>query len=81
MCAAALTNGAPSMLLAPNLFSDDNGDYIGFDWKVRALASTTQYAQYANFSDWDIYRNTIQLQSLLVPTRVGDMMQSLVNDA
>ncbi len=69
------------MLLAPNLFSDDNGDYAGFDWKVRSLASTKQHAQYANFSDWDIYRNTIQLQSLLVPTRVGDMMQSLVNDA
>jgi predicted alpha-1,2-mannosidase len=34
--------GLYHMLLAPNLFSDDNGDYIGFDWKVRALASTTQ---------------------------------------
>ncbi|HYK38135.1 GH92 family glycosyl hydrolase [Alloacidobacterium sp.] len=73
--------GVYHMLLAPNLFSDDNGDYTGFDWKVRSLASTNQKAQYANFSDWDIYRNTIQMQSLLVPTRVGDMMQSLVNDA
>lgn len=73
--------GLYHMLLAPNLFSDDNGDYTGFDWKVRSLASTNQKAQYANFSDWDIYRNTIQLQSLLVPARVGDMMQSLVNDA
>ncbi|HMD19491.1 MAG TPA: GH92 family glycosyl hydrolase, partial [Alloacidobacterium sp.] len=73
--------GLYHMLLAPNLFSDDNGDYTGFDWKVRSLTSTTQTAQYANFSDWDIYRNTIQLQSLLVPKQVGDMMQSLVNDA
>jgi predicted alpha-1,2-mannosidase len=73
--------GLYHMLLAPNLFSDDNGDYTGFDWKVRSLSSTTQTAQYANFSDWDIYRNTLQLQSLLVPNRVGDMMQSLVNDA
>jgi predicted alpha-1,2-mannosidase len=73
--------GLYHMLLAPNLFSDDNGEYIGFDRKVRSLASTTQHAQYANFSDWDIYRNTIQLQSLLAPTRAGDMMQSLVNDA
>jgi predicted alpha-1,2-mannosidase len=73
--------GLYHMLLAPNLFSDDNGDYTGFDWKVRSLASTKQHAQYANFSDWDIYRNTRQLQSLLVPNRVGDMMQSLVNDA
>ena len=48
-----------------------------------ALSQPQQHkaAQYANFSDWDIYRNTIQLQSLLVPKQVGDMMQSLVNDA
>ena len=69
------------MMLSPTLFSDGNGDYVGFDGKVRSLASTKQHAQYANFSDWDIYRNTIQLQALLVPGRVSDMMQSLVNDA
>jgi predicted alpha-1,2-mannosidase len=69
------------MTLAPNLFSDGNGDFIGFDGKIRSLASTRQHAQYANFSDWDIYRNTIQLQALLFPDRVSDMMQSLVNDA
>ncbi len=69
------------MMLAPNLFSDSNGDYIGFDGKVRSLASTSQHAQYANFSDWDTYRNTIQMQALLFPDRVSDMAQSLVNDA
>jgi predicted alpha-1,2-mannosidase len=73
--------GLYHMLLAPSLFSDENGDYIGFDQKVHSLAGTSQKAQYANYSDWDIYRNTIQLQSLLVPARAGDMMQSLVNDA
>jgi predicted alpha-1,2-mannosidase len=67
--------------LSPNLFSDQNGDYMGFDWKVRSLRGSRQHAQYANFSDWDTYRNTVQLQSLLVPDRVSDMMQSLVNDA
>ena len=73
--------GLYHMMLSPNLFSDGNGDYIGFDGKIRSVKSTRQHAQYANFSDWDIYRNTIQLQSLLVPDRVSDMMQSLVNDA
>ena len=73
--------GLYHMLLEPSIFSDGNGDYVGFDGKVRSLGSTKQHAQYANFSDWDIYRNTIQLQALLVPERVGDMMQSLVNDA
>jgi predicted alpha-1,2-mannosidase len=67
--------------LSPNLFSDEDGSYIGFDNKVHSLAETKQKAQYANFSDWDIYRNTVQLQALFEPEREGDMMQSLVNDA
>lgn len=68
-------------LLSPNIFSDENGDYMGFDWKARSLQGSKQHAQYANFSDWDTYRNTVQLQSLLIPDRESDMMQSLVNDA
>lgn len=67
------------MLLSPNIFSDDNRDYVGFDHKVRRLPSGQ--AQYANFSDWDIYRSLIQFQSLLLPAETSQMMQSLVRDA
>jgi predicted alpha-1,2-mannosidase len=71
--------------LAPNLFSDEDGKYVGFDGKIHAVDESkpkvAQTAQYANFSDWDIYRNTVQLQALLDATRSSDMMQSLVNDA
>jgi predicted alpha-1,2-mannosidase len=67
--------------LSPNLFSDEDGKYIGFDGAVHSLAGSKQKAQYANFSDWDIYRNTVQLQALFEPARASDMMQSLVNDA
>jgi predicted alpha-1,2-mannosidase len=67
--------------LSPNLFSDEDGQYIGFDDKVHSVAGTKQKAQYANFSDWDIYRNTVQWQALFEPERESDMMQSLVNDA
>jgi predicted alpha-1,2-mannosidase len=67
------------MLLSPNIFSDDNRDYIGFDNKVRRLRAGQ--AQYANFSDWDIYRDLIQFQSLLLPAETSQMMQSLVRDA
>src|ERR1017187_2099212 len=67
--------------LSPNLFSDEDGQYMGFDDKVHSLAGSKQSAQYANFSDWDIYRNTVQLQALFEPERESDMMQSLVNDA
>ena len=36
---------------------------------------------YANFSEWDIYRSEIQLEALVDPHAVGDMVQSLVDDA
>ena len=71
--------GLYHMLLSPNLFSDVNGDYIGFDSKVRRLKPGE--AQYANYSDWDIYRNVVQLQSLLLPAESSQMAQSLVRDA
>jgi len=71
--------GLYHMLLSPNLFSDGNGDYVGFDRKVRHLKPGEE--QYANFSDWDIYRSLIQLQAWLMPKQVSQMMQSLVRDA
>ena len=71
--------GLYHMLLSPNLFSDVNGDYIGFDQKVRRLPPGQQ--QFANFSDWDIYRDIVQFQALLLPGQTSQMMQSLVRDA
>jgi len=71
--------GLYHMLLSPNLFSDVNGDYIGFDQKVRRLPAGQQ--QFANFSDWDIYRDIVQFQALLLPEQTSQMMQSLVRDA
>ena len=71
--------GLYHMLLSPNLFNDSNGDYIGFDGKMHRLALGE--AQYANFSDWDIYRNVVQLHALLLPEQTGQMIQSLIRDA
>jgi predicted alpha-1,2-mannosidase len=73
--------GVYHSFLSPNIFSDEDGKYIGFDEKTHTLAAARQHAQYANFSDWDIYRNTVQWQALFDPGRESDMMQSLVNDA
>lgn len=67
-------------LLVPNLFSDVDGEYMGFDETPHHVRKG-QTAQYANFSDWDIYRDTTPLQAWLEPKRAGDMAQSLVNDA
>ena len=65
-------------LLFPNVVSDVNGQYMGDDGMLHQ--SSTQ-AQYANFSEWDIYRSEIELVSLVAPHQAGDMVQSLVNDA
>jgi predicted alpha-1,2-mannosidase len=65
-------------LLFPNVVSDLNGRYDGNDGKVHSAEHRNEYA---NFSEWDIYRSEVQLESLLDPHDVGDMVQSLVNDA
>ncbi len=66
-------------LLFPNVVSDVNGDYAGFDGKVHR--APPGHEEYANFSEWDIYRSEIQLEALLAPGHVSDMVQSLVDDA
>ncbi|MFK4088820.1 GH92 family glycosyl hydrolase [Kribbella sp. NPDC020789] len=67
-------------LLHPNVFSDVNGQYWGFDQKVHRVARGQQ-AQYATFSGWDIYRSQVQLLALLEPEKAGDIAQSLLNQA
>jgi predicted alpha-1,2-mannosidase len=64
-------------LLHPNVFSDVNGDYVGFD---RRMHRAEGYTQYANFSGWDIYRSQVPLLALLFPRETSDMMQSMVAD-
>jgi predicted alpha-1,2-mannosidase len=65
-------------LLFPNVVSDVNGQYAGSDGKVHTAPDRDEYA---DFSEWDIYRSEVQLESLLAPQKVGDMVQSLVDDA
>ncbi|PSL53928.1 putative alpha-1,2-mannosidase [Saccharothrix carnea] len=64
-------------LLHPNVFSDVNGQYAGFDRQTHTTART----QYANFSGWDVYRSQIALVALLGPREAADIAQSAVNQA
>jgi predicted alpha-1,2-mannosidase len=64
----------------PNLFSDVNGEYAGFDGEVHKVTEK-QEAQYANFSGWDVYRSQLQLVTLMHPDRASDIAQSLLNQA
>jgi predicted alpha-1,2-mannosidase len=67
------------VLLHPNVVSDANGQYIGFDNQVHAVA--TGHAQYDNFSGWDVFHGQTQLSALVAPAQTSDIAQSLLNDA
>ncbi|MEP3390705.1 MAG: GH92 family glycosyl hydrolase [Reichenbachiella sp.] len=64
----------------PNVFSDVNGEYAGFDGQKQQI-KPMQTAQYANFSGWDVYRSQLQLLTLTHPRRASDIAQSLLNQA
>ncbi|MGC9991429.1 MAG: GH92 family glycosyl hydrolase [Candidatus Cybelea sp.] len=64
-------------LLHPNVISDVTGAYRGFDGRVHHVAAG--HAEYANYSDWDIYRTEVPLLALIAPGETSDMMQSLVD--
>ena len=63
----------------PNIFSDVNGQYMGFDSQVHTAASG--HAQYENISSWDLWRTQIPLRAIVAPSEAADIAQSLVNDA
>ncbi len=67
-------------LLHPNVFSDHNGEYAGFDGKTHHVTAP-QENQYANFSGWDVYRSQVQLVTLLDADVGSDVAQSLLNQA
>lgn len=66
-------------LLQPSLFDDASGDYLGFDDQVHRVPDGHHH--YANFSNWDTYRTSAQLQALLFPAETSDMAESLRRDA
>lgn len=64
-------------LLHPSVFSDVDGQYMGFDNKTHR--TDPGKVQYADFSGWDIYRSEVQLIALLAPREASDIAQSVVN--
>ena len=65
-------------VLHPNIASDVNGQYVGFDGAIRHADG---YTHYATFSGWDIYRSWVQLISLLYPKESDDILRSYVTSA
>ncbi|MER7982740.1 lectin [Streptomyces sp. NPDC095817] len=66
-------------LLHPNVISDTNGQYYGFDGRTHTV-DTGHKAAYANYSGWDIYRSQAQLEALVAPQAASDTAQSMVDD-
>ncbi|MCX5562627.1 GH92 family glycosyl hydrolase [Streptomyces sp. NBC_00038] len=61
--------------LAPNIGSDADGRYTGWDQKIHRAQGFTYYQ---NWSLWDTYRTQSQLLSLLAPREARDMAISVI---
>jgi predicted alpha-1,2-mannosidase len=65
-------------ILTPTIFSDPNGQYLGFDNKIHTLTND-QDAWYSDMSIWDVHRTQMPLLSLLYPDRMRDITKSLIS--
>ncbi|WP_324192802.1 GH92 family glycosyl hydrolase [Nocardia transvalensis] len=63
-------------LLQPNVFSDVDGRYAGFDKQIHV--TDPAHPIYTNFSGWDVYRSEVQLLALLAPKETSDIARSMV---
>ncbi|GAA2555342.1 GH92 family glycosyl hydrolase [Winogradskya consettensis] len=64
------------VLQNPNIASDTNGEYRGFDGAVH----TASHPVYQNYSGWDIYRSWSALVALIAPDVMTDIVKSMVLD-
>jgi predicted alpha-1,2-mannosidase len=64
------------VLMNPNISSDTNGQYLGFDNAVH----TSTFPVYQNYSGWDIYRSWASLVALIAPDVMTDIVKSMVLD-
>lgn len=65
-------------MLAPTIYCDCDGSYIGPDGKEHRADGFTNYS---SFSTWDTYRASHPLYTIIAPDRAGDMARSLTEFA
>ncbi|WP_233573688.1 GH92 family glycosyl hydrolase [Amycolatopsis panacis] len=63
-------------LIQPNVFSDVDGRYPGFDGRIHQ--ADRGHAMYTNFSGWDIYRSEIPLLATIDPKQTSDIVRSMM---
>jgi predicted alpha-1,2-mannosidase len=62
-------------MIAPSVFNDHNGDYLGTDKKVYRAAPFTNLT---TFSLWDTYRAAHPLFTLIHPDKVDDVVNTML---
>jgi len=62
-------------MIDPRNTTDLNGEYIGGDGLTH---QSTQFTKRSVFSGWDVFRSQFPLQTIINPTIVNDMINSLV---
>lgn len=63
------------VMLTPNVFNDANGEYCGFDHATHKVDNKDIYS---NFSGWDVYRNQMQLVTILAPDVGSGLVRMLM---
>ena len=63
-------------LIDPRNFTDVDGNYMGGDKQVH---NTTAFTKRTIFSGWDVFRSQMPLQTIINPTVVNDVVNSLVS--
>jgi predicted alpha-1,2-mannosidase len=62
-------------MIDPRSMQDVNGNYIGADKKIH---NDKGFTKRTIFSGWDVFRSQMPLQTIINPTVVNDMINSLV---
>ncbi len=62
-------------MIDPRAFTDVDGNYVGGDKKIH---HTDSFTKRTIFSGWDVFRSQMPLQTIINPTMVNDLVNSLV---
>jgi len=63
-------------MIDPRAYTDVDGNYTGGDHKVH---QTSTFTKRTIFSGWDVFRSQMPLQTIINPTLVSDMINSLIS--
>jgi predicted alpha-1,2-mannosidase len=71
-----MTTALYHAMIAPTLFSDVDGRYIGLDREVHSVSTGEQ--SYSTYSTWDTYRTLHPLLTLVAPDRAKSLVRDLI---